>query len=49
LRAARTGKCCAWRAPARGRISSFHRDGAAGLFAQDWAREIKAVGEFGEA
>jgi hypothetical protein len=29
--------------------SSFHRDGAAGLFAQDWAREIKAVGEFGEA
>ena len=26
-----------------------HRELAAGLFAQDWAREINAAGEFGEA
>ena len=30
-------------------FSSFHRDVSAGLFPQDWAGEVDATGEFGEA
>jgi hypothetical protein len=30
------------------RFSSFHRDGAAGIFPEDEAGEFEAVGEFGE-
>jgi putative transposase len=30
-------------------FSSFHRDVAAGLFAEDWAGDFNTSGEFGEA
>jgi putative transposase len=30
-------------------FSPFHRDVSAGLFPQDWAGEVDATGEFGEA
>src|SRR5438270_1715564 len=30
------------------RLSSFHRDVAAGLFSEDWAGRIEQVGDFGE-
>jgi putative transposase len=36
-------RVCDWR------VSSFHRDMAAGYFRKDWAGDFDAVGEFGEA
>jgi hypothetical protein len=51
--AARRGRSVSPRA-ARGlsaacAIGPFHRDVAAGIFPEDWAGELEAVGEFGEA